>query len=76
MDRAEGAAIAAAEAWLRARGVPYRRPSPHHLKVGSVNFYPGKGTIFVDREAARRREIGLSGLQQVLAALGLLAVAH
>jgi hypothetical protein len=72
MDRAEGAALAAADAWLRARGVSYRRPAPRHIKIGPANFYPGEGTIFVNREAARRRDTDLSGIERVLNALGLL----
>lgn len=29
-------------------GYKLRRPSPHHLKVGTANFYPTTGTITID----------------------------
>lgn len=29
-------------------GLRVRRPSPYQLKIGKLNFYPGKGTIYPD----------------------------
>lgn len=35
-------------AWCRANKIYLRRPTRFQLKVGSINFWPEKGTIYVD----------------------------
>jgi hypothetical protein len=30
------------------RGYSVRRPSPFHIKIGSVNYYPSRGKVTVD----------------------------
>ncbi len=37
---------------LQALGVPFYRPSEHQLKIGKLNYYPGKGTINFDGHPA------------------------
>ena len=35
-------------AWLRDLGLEPDQPTEHQLKIGDVNFYPRKSTVFVD----------------------------
>jgi len=51
--------------WLCANHLPVLRPSKIHLKIGSLNFCPGTGTIYFDG-STREEERGLSGLKKVL----------
>lgn len=55
-----------AMAWLDERGVVYLHLPPHQIKIGMINFWPGKGTITVDGEQQRRDGKGLAGLESVL----------
>ena len=68
------AKFAEAEAWLRARNIPFRRVSRYQLKIGTkVSFYPGKQTVFVDREDRARPQTGLTGLAAALIEFGIMA---
>jgi hypothetical protein len=40
--------------------------SPHHVKVGNVNYWPSSGCIFVDRAPEAFPERGLDALIQYL----------
>jgi hypothetical protein len=40
--------------------------SPHHVKVGNVNYYPSTGRIFVDRAPKAFPERGLDAVIQYL----------
>jgi len=57
--------ITRALAWLSAAGVTYDCPTPHHVKIGDLNFYPTTGTIHFD-QMRPLPERGLSGLRTVL----------
>lgn len=57
--------ISQALAWLRTAGVPYDCPTPHHIKIGALNFYPTTGTLHFDQESSLP-ERGLIGLRSVL----------
>lgn len=59
-------------AWARQHGFEPYRATEHQLKIGEANFYPGKGTVFVDGETTRRKETGLDALAEVLRELGYL----
>ena len=59
-------AMKEAKAWLTERGLPYRHLPPHQLKIGSINFWPGTGTITIDGEAGKRPAKGLVGLEEIL----------
>lgn len=60
--------------WLDARGQYYEKVTDYQIKIGGdVSYYPGKGTIFVDREICARDERGLGGLEKVLLELKYLA---
>lgn len=55
---------------LKKRGVDARRPveSDYQLKLDPrTSYYPGKGTLFVDREQGARPERGLSALEAWIA---------
>jgi hypothetical protein len=68
------AKFAEAEAWLRARNISFRRVSRYQLKIGTkVSFYPGKQTVFVDREDGARPQTGLAGLAAALIEFGIMA---
>ena len=60
-----------ARTWFHHHGLEPDQPTEHQLKYGEVNYYPRKGTIFVDGEIARRDETGLAALGAVLRELGL-----
>lgn len=44
---------------LQTERINHRRTSPFQIKVGPYNFYPGRGTIFVDGEIKARSQRGL-----------------
>lgn len=69
-------AIEEAIVWLEERGVPYNFLPPHQLKIGALNFWPGRGTITVDGEDQRRAEKGLAGLEAILVADELIVAKH
>lgn len=41
-------AMVTAIAKLNEARIKFLRPSRYQLKIGDVNYYPGRGTIFVD----------------------------
>ncbi|MCK1389013.1 hypothetical protein [Bradyrhizobium sp. 21] len=51
---------------LRAEGIRHQQTSEYQIKVGHYNFYPGKGTIFVDGEEGIRTERGLDSFVALL----------
>ena len=51
---------------LLKRGVAFERKTRWQIKIGPINFYPERGTIFVDGEAAPRQEEGLETLLTIL----------
>jgi hypothetical protein len=59
-------------AWLDERGIPYHHLPPYQIKIGALNFWPGKGTITIDGDDQRRPEYGLAGLEAILVAEGLI----
>jgi hypothetical protein len=42
--------------------ISYWRPSPDHLKIGDINFYPNTGTITFDGVSKAWKEKGLDAL--------------
>ena len=61
-------AMQEAKAWLEEHGLLYRHLPPHQLKIGSINFWPGTGTITIDGEPGKRPANGLAGLEEILLA--------
>lgn len=59
-------AMQEAKTWLTEHGLPYRHLPPHQLKIGSINFWPGTGTITIDGEPGKRPAKGLAGLEEIL----------
>jgi hypothetical protein len=55
-----------ARQWLAEHGVPFMQTSDYQLKIGRINFYPGKGTCFRDGDKARHGSNGLGGLIELL----------
>ena len=51
---------------LRAERVHHKQTSDFQIKVGPYNFYPGKGTIFMDRAPKARPERGLDNFVTLL----------
>ena len=64
-DRA-AEAMSAAREWLTSRNVCFRDIPPHHIKIGLINFWPGRGTITIDGADGRCTESGLDGLEVIL----------
>jgi hypothetical protein len=64
--------IELAEAWLRARNVPFARVQPFQLKIGRVNFYPTTGVVVLDGEPRKRQQTGFTALEVALRETGLL----
>lgn len=73
MTKQDKAANAMAEttAWLDAKRIGYRFIPPHQIKVGEINFWPGRGTITIDGEDQKRPVKGLEGFIRILNAYGL-----
>jgi hypothetical protein len=63
--------IELAEAWLRARNVPFARVQPFQLKIGRVNFYPTTGGVVLDGEP-KRQQTGFAALEAALRETGFL----
>lgn len=51
---------------LEEQGRDVRRCSPHHLKIGPINYYPGTGKIYVDPHT-KHLEKGFDALLKLLA---------
>ena len=51
--------------WLEKAGIPYTRPKPHMLKIGTLCFYPRKGSMHFDNQP-RENCSGLAGLRALL----------
>lgn len=58
--------------WLEAKGIEYEPLTEHQIKIDAINFYPGKGTIYIDGEEGACKERGLQGLEVVLCQYGYL----
>jgi hypothetical protein len=68
------AAMRAAIEFLHERGVDVRRPakSDFQLKLDeTTNFYPGKGSLFVDGDACAWPEAGQAALEKWLGERGM-----
>lgn len=50
---------------LLQQGYKVRRPSPHHVKIGHINYFPTTGTITMD-PCHRHTEKGYTELIRVL----------
>ncbi len=72
MRKRTDAPMTQALTWFHDQGLEPDQPTEHQLKYGDANFYPRKGTIFVDGEIARRDKRGLAALAAVLRELGYL----
>ena len=59
-----------ARQWLIEREIPFEQMTDYQLKIGRINFYPGKGTIFRDGDKARHSVTGFEGLTALLVADG------
>lgn len=68
INKQDNAAIAMAEAvaWLNQNGIRFESLPPYQLKIGPLNFWPGRGTITFDGEDQKRPEKGLDGLMLLL----------
>lgn len=51
---------------LNAAGIRYKQTSEFQIKVGPYNYYPGKGTIYLDRESKARPERGLDNFIKIV----------
>lgn len=56
--------------WLDERGVYYKQLPPYQLKIGQINYWPGRGTITIDGEISKRAEKGLEALEALLTEAG------
>lgn len=54
---------------LRTAGIIHRQTSDHQIKVGPYNFYPVKGTIYLDKERSARPERGLDSFIKIISKL-------
>jgi hypothetical protein len=51
---------------LTAEGIRHEQTSDFQIKVGPYNFYPDKGTIFVDQDREARPERGIEDFLALL----------
>ena len=61
-----------ARGWLDNRKVLYDIVTDHHLRVGSVNFYPKKMRVYVDGLDSGYERKGFDALEQALKRYGYL----
>lgn len=47
-------------------GVNYEMKSKFHIKIDEINYFPGKGTIYLDGDFGKLEETGIEALKQVL----------
>lgn len=47
---------------LNEAAISFSRPTRFQLKIGSANYYPDRGTIYLDGEAKPERERGIKAL--------------
>ena len=52
--------------------IPFRQPTPAHLKVGPINYYPSTGRVHRDGSACSASGRGLSALERSLREAGLI----
>lgn len=57
-------------AWLRTQRLPFIRCSRYHIRIGDLNFYPDKGTIYRSDDLGALPETGLTALQRLLTRTG------
>lgn len=57
-------------AWLRNQRLAFVRCSRYHIRIGDLNFYPDKGTIYRSDDLGALPEIGLTALQHLLTRMG------
>jgi hypothetical protein len=50
--------------------IPFRQPTPAHLKVGPINFFPSTGRVYRDGSACSAPGRGLSALERSLREAG------
>lgn len=51
---------------LKANGVRFQIKTVHHIKVGELNFYPTRGTIFRDGDAGALQQNGLDAFLKLV----------
>lgn len=56
-----------ATSFLTSNGIPFRVKTVHHLKIGSLNYFPANGTLHRDADADSRKRVSL---EQLLAIIG------
>jgi hypothetical protein len=66
MPKRTDAAMTEALAKLQALGFEPEDPTDYQLKIGIANYYPVKGTVFVDGEVCRRDGTGFEAFVAVL----------
>lgn len=52
--------------WAEEKGLPIRRPGPHHIKVGPWNYYPSREAFNCDHKPAER-QIGFEEFKRAVA---------
>ncbi|HEV7326492.1 MAG TPA: hypothetical protein VGN91_15630 [Bosea sp. (in: a-proteobacteria)] len=55
-----------AASMLKANGVRFQIKTVHHIKVGELNFYPTRGTIFRDGDAGALKQNGLEAFLKLV----------
>lgn len=48
---------------LKRRGIPARKMSLHQVTIGPMNYYPAKGTIFIDGTNSPFEKVVVVGLE-------------
>jgi hypothetical protein len=52
---------------LTCAGIDFEQTSQYQLKIGDLNYYPAKGTIFRDGDKKALKERGLDALLKLIA---------
>jgi hypothetical protein len=61
------------EAFLSRTGLSWRWCTQYHVRIAdTINYFPSKGTIYLDNSKKKEPEVGIPGLSEVLVRLELI----
>lgn len=49
--------------WLASEKVNFQRKTRHHIKIGPINYFLGRGTIYIDADDAAKPAKGFEALK-------------
>lgn len=75
MQLLEPAGMGVVRSILERHRIPYHQPSIYHIKVGNINYYPTRNTVYKDGAHTKYKSRGVDFFLQLLVSEGLMAQA-